>query len=442
MATSGITFSGFNDIDFNVVLNAIMDQESVPLTILKNRQTELQKTDSNYALLATKLSTLESASAALSSTRSFITYAATTSDSAALSVSASSSAVAGRYEVVVEELARSQTSVSSSFTADTDTTIVATGGSLTIGGQAIAVSGPVTLRGLVDLINANADSPASASVVQTEPGKYRLVLSGKETGAANAFAIQSNLIDPAIAFNGPPTVEARNASVSINGIDVQSTTNTLTDAIPGTTVTLHQKDVNKTVVVTVGRDDDDLAGRVQTFVTAYNDLVKFAADQQTAASRGTLGTLGRDPLLRSLRDQVRDVLAAAHGSAAFRHLAEVGIEFNRTGQLTFDRSDFQNALTANADAVRSLFTDGSTGVFDEVEALVQEYTDAGGFVPDARTRLTEELRRVGRRSDDLTERLAVRRRALQAQFIAADQAMSRLKSQQGALASFGSSIND
>src|SRR5262249_48691934 len=153
-----------------------------------------------------------------------------------------------------------------------------------------------------------------------------------------AFTIQNNLTNPAIAFDDPPTVEARNASVSINGIAVQSTTNTLTDAIPGTTVSLHQKDQNKTVVVTVGRDDDDLSSRVETFVSAYNDLVKFASEQQTAASRGTLGTLGRDPLLRSLRDQIRDVLAVAHGSAAFKSLAEVGVEFNRTGQLSFKKA--------------------------------------------------------------------------------------------------------
>src|SRR6185503_4121702 len=39
---SPITFSGFNAIDFNVVLNAIMAQESAPLQALQAHQRELE----------------------------------------------------------------------------------------------------------------------------------------------------------------------------------------------------------------------------------------------------------------------------------------------------------------------------------------------------------------------------------------------------------------
>ena len=39
---STITFSGFNDIDFNTVLNALMDQASQPLTALQTQQSALQ----------------------------------------------------------------------------------------------------------------------------------------------------------------------------------------------------------------------------------------------------------------------------------------------------------------------------------------------------------------------------------------------------------------
>src|SRR6185436_9507675 len=142
---SGITFSGFNSIDFNVVLNAIMTQESQPLVALQAQQRALQTTDSNYATLATKLSNLHTASDALARGSTFIKYAATSSDSAAISASATSSATAGRYELIVSELARAQTALSSSFTADVDTTVVATGGTLSIGGTDITLSGPVTL---------------------------------------------------------------------------------------------------------------------------------------------------------------------------------------------------------------------------------------------------------------------------------------------------------
>ena len=452
MSTSGITFSGFNEIDFSVVLNAIMTQESQPLTALQKIQSDLQKTDANYATLATKLGALRSASSDLASPSSLFTYAATTSDSAALTTSASAGAIAGRYEVVVNELAHRQVMASASTAPDTDTTIIASGGTLTIGGETITVSSPVTLRQLVTQINADTNAPATAGIVETSPGAYRLTLSSKETGAANAFTVQNGLTGATLAFSDTDNdgtsgdsaadnaVTATDASVLVNNIPVTSTSNTLTAGIPGVSVTLLQKDPSKTVVVTVERDDSALAGRVDAFVSSYNDLVKFATDQSTAAGNGSKGTLGRDPLLRALRTQVRDALAAAHGSAAFTRLAEVGLGFNRTGQLTFDRAAFNTALEQDPTAVQTLFTHATTGVFTSVKSLVDNYTKAGGFVPAARTRVTDELSRLGRRMDDLTERLAVRRRSLQAQFTAADAAITRLKSQSGALSSFSTSL--
>jgi flagellar hook-associated protein 2 len=453
MATSGITFSGFNDIDFNVVLNAIMDQESQPLTALQSRQNELKKIDSNYTTLASKLGTLQSKATALSNSDTLIRYTAAPSDTNALTASASTSAVAGRYEVVVNELARAQVTVSSSSAADANTTAIAGGGTITIGSQVVTLSGATTLQGLADLINADVNGPATASIVQTAPGAYRLALSSKDTGAANAFTIANQLTGATLAFTDTDNdnisgdsaadnaVSASDASALINNIPVTSTTNTLTDAVPGVTLTLLEKNPAKTVLVSVSRNDTELGDRVEAFVAAYNELLKFATDQAKAASTGTTGTLGRDALLRTLRSQLRDTLAGGHGAAAFRHLAEIGVGFSQTGELTLDRESLNRALTSNPTAVRSLFTNSSTGVFKAVNNLVDSYITSGGFVPSARTRVSDQLTRLATRIDDMTARLAVRRRTLQAQFIAADRAMTTLKGQQSALSSFAKNID-
>src|SRR5262249_18256397 len=267
---SPITFSGFNSIDFNVVLNAIMQQESAPLQALQDKQTELQATSTTYGKLATKLDALRTASGALSDSSTVATYAATSSDTTALTTSASAGAIGGRYEVQVNELARAQVTVSSTFAPDTNTTIVATGGSLTIGTEQVTLSGPVTLQQLAAAINADANSPASASIIATQPGQYRLLLTSKDTGQTNAFTMTNQLPAGTIAFadadnNGVSgdtasdnAVNATDASVLINNIAVTSTSNTLNDAIPGVSLTLQQKDPTKTVVVTVNRDDDNL----------------------------------------------------------------------------------------------------------------------------------------------------------------------------------------
>ena len=449
---SPITFSGFNSIDFNVVLNAIMQQESAPLQALQAKQTELQATDSTFGQLATKLDALRTASGALSDSSTLNTYAATSSDTTALTASASATAVAGRYEVKVNQLARAQVTVSNTFAPDANTTIVATGGSLTVGTEQITITGSVTLQQLAAAINADANSPASASIIATEPGKYRLVLTSKDTGEANAFTITNQLTAGTITFAdanndnvsgdsaSDNAVNATDASLLINNIAITSTTNTLDAAIPGVTLTLQQQDPTKTVVVSVDRDDESLANRIDAFVASYNDLVKFADAQATASNNGTVGAIGRDSVLRGLRGSLRDALLGAHGSGTLTRLAEVGLGFTRTGQLTLDRSALTAALNSNPATVQSLFADASSGAFGAINALIDHYTDAGGFLPDARTRLSDEIARVGRQMDDMSARLAIRKAALQQEFTAADQAMTQLNSQKSSLASFSSDL--
>ena len=450
---SPITFSGFNQIDFNVILNAIMQQESAPLQALQSHQQELQATDSAYAKLAGKLDALRSAAATLADPASVTQYAAATSDATAVSASSTSGAIPGRYDVVVNELARAQATVSASTAADTDTTIVATGGSITIGGVPVVLGGPATLRQLATEINNTANVPATASIVETAPGAFRLLLTGTDTGAAHGFTIVNGLTGSAISFSDSDNngisgdtaadnaVQATDASALINNIAVISPSNTLTSGIPGVRVTLIQKDPTKAVVVTVDRDTQSLVDGVTQFASAYNDLIKFADDQTTAANHGTTGTLGRDTVLRTLRRSLQVALSSAYGSGAYTRLAEIGLGFSRTGQLTLDDKALAQAVRSDPSAVERLFAGGGSGAFGSIEALISDYTQTGGFVPGARTRLSDELARLGKRIDNMQARLAIRRTALQQEFTAADQAMSRLNSQTGALASFGASLS-
>jgi flagellar hook-associated protein 2 len=146
-------------------------------------------------------------------------------------------------------------------------------------------------------------------------------------------------------------------------------------------------------------------------------------------------------VLRSVRNELRSALSGAFGAGAYTTLSQVGLGFDKTGQLTVSKTELKAALGANPSAVESLFAHQTTGAFKAIDAIHDEYTQAGGFVPNARTRLSDELRRLGQRTDDLSARLAVRRAALQREFIAADLAMSRLNAQKTALEGFATSLS-
>lgn len=434
--SSPITFSGFNNVDFNLILNSIMEQEAAPVRSLETRKSTLQSQSNALSQLATKISSLESAARKLSDSSTLSGRSATNTDDTAVRVDVTSTATVGTYDVIVDELARAQVTPSSTVAADTDTTMVASAGSLTIGGTVVTLSGDATLQDLADAINSTPDIAVAASIVQSASG-YQLVLTGTETGSANGFAITDNTTGFAFAAN---TVEASNAAARVNGIAVTSATNIIEGAVPGASLTLLEKDPSKTVTITVGRDHSATEGLIDSFVAAYNDIVQFADDQAASARTGNQNNIGRDSLLRGLRTTMRDLVNNEYAvGGAFSRLSEIGIEFTRTGELEFDKTVYREKVGDSLGDVEKLFlgAGGVSGVFASVADAVDDYVDAGGLVESARDRLDDQIENINSRLDALEARLLVRRAALQQEFIAADLAMSRLNSQSQQLASLG-----
>jgi flagellar hook-associated protein 2 len=429
-----ITFSGFNDIDFNMVLNALMTQASQPLNSLQSRQNALKSQLTTLDTLRTHIDSLRTAASALGSLDSISTTASTSTDSAAVSVSSSSNASPAHYDVVVTSLARAQVTASTETFADTDTTIVASGGSISIGSVAVALAGDTTLQGLADAINGTADVGVTAAVVRTGPDSYRLALTSDLTGTVNAFSVTNGLTGGAgIAF-GANVVNASDAAITINNIPATSSSNVFDNVVPGVALTVHRADAATSVGIDVTPDSSAFASKVESFVSAYNETIGFLETQRTSAGDGR--SIGGDPMLRQLRNSLRAELLGAHGTGTFGHLAEVGIEFSRNGTLTLERSKFDAAMTANAAEVRGLFA-GAGGVFPAVEATLAEYTATSGLISSVKDRINRQITSMDSQILAMQSRLALQRDALQRQFTEADAAMSRLKNQSGSLASLG-----
>jgi flagellar hook-associated protein 2 len=418
-----------------------MQQERAPLTRLENHKKTLESQNTAFSTLAGKLATIESAIEALAKDESMGLLKATSSDPG-VGVSATGGTVTGTYDVVVRKLAVSQvTSSGTAYGATTD--VVATGGTLTLtpanGDPAIDIdiTGSTTLAQLAAAINSRDDSPAAASVVQTAPGVYRLVLTGKETGTTNAFTVTDTLT----GGTGPALAESRaadNALLDVNGLSVTSASNTVSDVIAGATLSLVKADETTTVTVRLTRDTAGAADLVKKFITAYNDLTTFAKDQNTAAIAGK-ASIGRDPLLRGLRDALRNVIGDEYLGGSQTRLAAIGIGFDMTGKMVLDSKRFEEALEASPADVQLLLSgsDGTGGAFGALGKVVDEYTQSGGLIGSTRTRIDEQIRELNRRMDSVSAQLEIRRMALQREYIAADLAMTRLKSQSASLSSVG-----
>ena len=446
-----VTLSGFNSIDFSAILEAVMVQERQPFNALGTKKAVLQQQNTQLGALAGKLSSLQSAAARLSSPDALSLTTAVSSDPAIVGVSTSNGSTAGVYDVVVNQRARAQVTASTS-TAAADT-VITTGGtlSLLVGAQPpvnIVAGGSMTLRQLADAIN-EAEAGVSASVVQVTPGNYRLVLTANQTGVENGFTFTSTLGN-GITFGGADgtygqagdgnAVDAKDAEVTVNNVQATSSANTLTDVVPGVTLTLNDENEDKVVRVTVSRDPEGLRKPVDGFVKAYNDLVGWVNDQRTASTEGKT-SVGRETVVRGLHSDLRAAILGQHGSGGITRLAAVGIGFDRSGMMTVNATVFEKAVKDDPTAVTELFagaSDGATdGAFDDLSEVISRYTDAGGLVRTAQERLESQVKQISGRMDVLDAQLSLRRNALQAEFIAADQAMQRLNSQVNSLSSLG-----
>jgi flagellar hook-associated protein 2 len=451
---SPITFSGFNSIDFTSILNAIMTAERAPMTALETQKSVLNTQGTAFTTLAGKLGALESALDTLTDTEGFSPYTVASGDETAVGVAATSGGVAGTYEVVVSELARTQVMASTTTYSSPDQAI-ATGGSISaalLGNPPVqipptALTGSMSVRQFADAINAQADSPVTASVVQAAPGQYRLVLTGRNSGTANAFTVTNNLTGGAgLAFTDTDNdgtygnsvadlaVQASNASLTVNNVPITSTTNDVTDAVPGVTLSLLKADATKRVLVEVTQSSAAAQAELEGFVKAYNDLISFLNQQNTDAASGK-SSIARDGMVRSLKAELRAALQAEYPAAGenYSRLSTAGIEFEQTGTIKVNTVRLGEALKASSTSVRTLFD----SAFAEIKAQVEDYARSGGLIQNAKNRLKDQIVKIDKRLETMQLQLDLRRATLQQEFIAADTLMTQLKGQSSSLQALG-----
>jgi len=452
--SSPVTLSGFNSIDFGSIVTALMKQASEPLTALQTRQDSINSQLKTMASLGNRVSALKSAADDLADTTQFTAYASTTSDSTAVTSKTGTGAIAGHYEIVVTDLARAQVTATKSTASDSNTTVVASGGSLTIGGKKVTIAGDVTLTGLANAINKTADMGVMASVVRSGANAYRLVLTSETTGEEGLFTVTNALTGgtSAVAFtdtNNDGTtggdaadnaVQATNAKVLVNNIEAQSSTNEFSEAIPGVTFTVLKKDAASSIGLDVTADGSALKATVGKFISAYNDLAGFMTDQTASAGQGDTTSIGSSPVLRQMRSEIRSLLLRSNTSEAVRNLSQAGVEFTAGGQLKLNAKVFAAAVEDHAGEIETLFT-STTGIFAGLGKSMKTYSGTGGFLAATKDRMNSQVKGLDRQIASMQDRLAKHKLSLQQEFNATDSLMTSLKSQSSSLSSIGGSYS-
>ena len=228
------------------------------------------------------------------------------------------------------------------------------------------MGGADTPSGIVSAIN-KSNKGITAQLVNTGEANnpYKIMVTGT-TGTANAFTLTSNA-STLFSF-GTSLQTAGNGIVDVDGIHLTPAQNTLTDLIPGTTLTFTATTTGTGATLGLNRDTSSIKTKMQALVTAYNDantMLNAVSDPKSTVD--TYGaTLVGNSLVNTVRSQMRamflpsSVMPNANGVP--NSLRDLGVSIDKNGTMTLDNTKLDSVLASNFDDVASLMTHDLEGV--------------------------------------------------------------------------------
>ncbi len=361
-----------------------------------------------------------------------VSTSASSSETGVLTAVTGATAKPGQYKVDVRQLAQGQvlnsgTSLSASSTLGGGMTATVELEWGTLGADGFQANAGTAKTVTIDSSNntlegiaaALKDTGVNATVVKASGG-YALQINGEE-GAAQTLSISVSG-DPALkaALGFDPdnpraggmaqAQAAQDALVSVAGKEYTGSTNTITGAIEGTTLTLTGEGESK---VTITQDSSQIAKNVAAFVKGYNDLSAKLASLQD-------GALDGDPALARVSAQLA-ALVRLDGSSSARALADVGISRGADGMLALDDIKLKAAIATDADGVAKLFTNEGRGLADRIDAKLEALTAENGLVRRAQDYASRDLEQLSDRRARMAQTLTIQAQALATMYTAQEQ---------------------
>jgi flagellar hook-associated protein 2 len=352
MGTVGLSFGSATSgqgFDVATTVAQIQASEQAIETPWQSQLTTLKAQDTVFSSLGTDLSTLTSSLQALTDFDGvFSEKQGASSNPDLLSLtSADATAQAGSHTITITQLAQTSSNASTAISDASDTL----SGSLTIQGHEFDIdSSDNTLASLSSAINTAAIG-VSASVITDSSGSRLSIVSGT-SGAAGQLTISSSLSGASsgnITFPTTGSGEAgQDAILTVDGVSVTSPSNTVSDAISGVTFQLLSSSSPGTQVqVQITNDTTDIGTAVNSFVTAYNAVVKDITTQEGDDSSGNPEPLFGNPTLALIQSGLTQALFSGSASGTVSNITQLGLTVNDDGTLSLDADTLNSVLNSN-----------------------------------------------------------------------------------------------
>lgn len=447
-SNSGFQVSGIiSGLDTDGIIQSLIDIEKAPLTTLDQREAQFNNELTAWRSLNTRLLAMDTTASRLTSDSLYESRKAALSDTAVATVTATAGKDLGTFSLSVESLATRHQQISQGF-AET-TSAVGTGTiTIKIGSAQFSPitidSANSTLAGVRDAIN-QANVGVTASIVDSGEAagsdRYHLILNSKNTGTKGTMDIAFNL-NGGTAPSLSDLQTAQDATVKLgkgaNAVTITSSSNTISDVLPGITLDLKQAKPGESLDLTIASDRSATRTAVTNFLGQFNAMSDFFSEQfDYDASTGESGTLFGNSSLIALQDQLSNtVTSTRYVKGDYYSLAQIGITLDQGGHLAItDEAAFSKALE-NPESLKALFNDSNHGVITKTRKLIdQTKTVSTGLVDIQEKSINTELEAIHDKRLNILRRADATELLLRQQFAAMETALAALRSQSSQLAS-------
>jgi len=322
----------------------------------------------------------------------------------------------GNYSIEVTALAQAEKIASDSQSSKTEA--LGLSGTILINGKEIVIEEADSLSTIASNIN-NADAGVTASILKISDSEYRLILESQSTGEAGITLTDDNdVLETLGILNASDEkknviVTGSDASFKIDGYSISSSSNTITDAIEGVTLTLKGTNSGNPITLSITGDASAQTGKVSYMVDKINSILSYIKTQNTY-TEGNSQPLTGDLNLNMVRNNISTaIFTEISENTTYKTASSIGITFGRDGSLSINTATLNNALSANREEVLNILSTLGDSLKTSMSLYVDPYTGSLTYVEKS---INERISSIDKTIEELNDRFERQREQLEKRF--------------------------
>lgn len=328
------------------------------------------------------------------------------------------------------------------------------------------------LKKLVKAINGKADLNFAASFMKDTGTTGRMVITAKDSGEENqvdlSFLTKGESKNDGISqllgldnLNNDRTsksstnvdakfrvsdVKKLNSELSVNGINVSRSSNSIDDLLPGVTLNLLKVQTDEDIDVNINTEIDSskVVTNIKNAIDSYNEVVKFLKNDKEmlrgdSALTGLLSQL-RGLVTTNITPAEPDKVDAPAEEIAPKFITDLGFKVGTDGSLLLSNTetiDDMLAADGGADKIAHFFN-SENGFFAKLNKIMDSVTKDDGLIDTRRDSFTRQLEYNKTKTSELQTRIDKSAESMRKQYTALLDAYNKANNQ---YTSLGSLIN-